>query len=251
MAGREPDKPGSYRIKPKGEGWQVSGVDVDGARVKFVKRTLGDAEEAARSIFGNVAPIGVKVPELGAPRTPLEPLGTPLDAPADDWGLPAGIKINAQTASMFAPKVPDPGAAPGAAPAPAPTDEQKKAEKERAEKQEKRRDNAKSIAGMIGYGYAMGLVYVTRTSMEESRAVVRPDSKELKKLQENVKDGITETFGDTEVGPWTMVFLLTFAIPISMWLQSRKLTPEELEERARERRTSQREKEREHLRPVP
>jgi hypothetical protein len=76
---------------------------------------------------------------------------------------------------------------------------------------------------------------------------VRPDSKELKKLADNVKDGITETFGDTEVGPWTMVFLLTFAIPFSMFLQSRKLTPEELEERAKERRSQLRG----NLRPVP
>lgn len=231
---RPKDKPGTFRVTPKGGRYLVSGVTVEGDRVKFTRATQSEAEEVARSMFGGGG---------SSPTTSSAPL---VDAPVDDWGLPLGLRVNQSTLASFAPKVdglpPITQAAPatpstggGLSPLPAPPATAQEV-KDKQEKVDRKRRRAESLAGLIGMGGAWGSVYTGRKWCEANDQVpVKPDPKQTNEMADSIKDGITETFGDREVGPWTMAFLLGLAIPISMKLQSRKMAPEEIAERDRKR----------------
>jgi hypothetical protein len=112
-----------------------------------------------------------------------------------------------------------PGAIPGAPVVPSkpaePTPEEK-------EKKLRRVKQAKSLADMFGVAYAAGDVYVTRKILEPKYDLPQFNTRQVNDLADSFRDAVTESFGDREIGPWTMVLLLTFGIPISMWLQAKR-----------------------------
>lgn len=226
---RPKDKPGTFRIVPKDGAFRISGTSLEGEKVRFTRASREEAEQLARAMFTPGIPMGVKSDPLPAPEV-------------DDWGLPLGLRVSPSTLASFAPTVTPytPQANTTGAPgtpitsgvkvlpgAPITADQAKK--KKRAE----------SLAGMMGTGATMGIVYGSRKWIESGDAVPpKPDTTHTKDLAESIKDGITSTFGDREVGPWTMALLLAITIPVSMKLQARKLTPEEIEERDKKRKTA-------------
>lgn len=226
---RPKDKPGTFRIVAKDGAYRVSGTTLEGERVRFTRATEDEAQSVARTMFTPAPPMGVKSDPL--PTTSPE---------LDDWGLPLGLRVSPSTLASFAPAAtaytPQAPATPGAAPLigvkPLPTAQIS------AEAAKKKR-RAESLAGMIGTGATMGIVYGSRKWIESGDAVPpKPDQKHTNELADSLKDGITSTFGDREVGPWTMALLLAITIPVSMKLQARKLTPEEIEERDKKRKTA-------------
>jgi hypothetical protein len=80
---------------------------------------------------------------------------------------------------------------------------------------------------VLGMGAAWFDVFLGRKLCEANDCIpIRPDTKQTNLLADNVADGIRQTFGDREIGPWTMSLLLALAIPTSMLIQSPKKPPQ-------------------------
>ena len=203
---RRPDKPGTYRVVPRNGRFMLTGVRVDGSRLKVRDLSRVDAERMGAQIFGP--------PKASNGGTPVATTPPSVSAPAvstavDDWGLP--IRVQAKDAANL-------NAALGIAPQPAISPIADTAEKE---KQEKRAKNARSIMELAGVTWAAGSVWAGRKLCENTgREPVKPSSEQVKDLRDVTKETFTEWFGDHEVKPWQMMILLSVGIPLSMFLQS-------------------------------
>jgi hypothetical protein len=100
--------------------------------------------------------------------------------------------------------------------------------KEEAEKKASRTKHAKSLMGMVGMGWAAGTVAVSRRVITNAgKEPCKPDPKQVNDLADCTRDTFIEWFGDREIKPWQMMFLLTLGIPMAMWLQSPKVKTED------------------------
>lgn len=100
---------------------------------------------------------------------------------------------------------------------PAPTVEEDK------EKKLRRAKHAKSLMEMAGMGWAAGTVALSRRVVTNAgKEPVNPNPKQVNDLADCTKETFVEWFGDREIAPWQMMFLLTLGIPMAMWLQSPK-----------------------------
>jgi hypothetical protein len=201
---RTPDKPGTYRVTPKGGQFLLSGVRANGTRFKDTLNSREEAERLGASVFG--ASSVASKPLLSVP-TIVEEL--------DEFGVPKGFtlpKVSADTIAVMLPKTDASGAPPP-----------KVEDAETKEKKEKRLKQAKSVAEMIGIAWVSADIWVARNFLESRyEEVPKPNVKQNNDLADAVKDALAESFGDREIGKWTFVFLMTIGIPLSMWLQSRK-----------------------------
>lgn len=214
---RKPDKPGTYRVVPSRKGgFMLSGVRLNGSRVKIRDASQVRLERMGRDIFGS----GGGTPII-SPIAPTSAKTSTADTTVDDWGLP--IRVNAANVDSLnaslgvKPVEPAPGQTP-----------QESIEEE--EKRLKRAKSAKSIMELAGVVWASGSVWAGRRVCEKTgRVPVTPSQEQVRDLRDVTKDTFSEWFGDHEVAPWQMMILLSFGIPISMFLQSpkRKLTEEE------------------------
>ena len=201
-AGRQPDKPGTYRIRPaKNGGMRLSGVRADGTRVRMGGLSTAEANEIAGRLFKSA----VAIP---APSTDW--------AKTDDWGFP--LKVSDDTIASVAStlNIPDPAApVDPVAQAPEPPT------KEDVEKRERRAKNAKGLMDLAGIAGSAGVVIAARRlTVAVGKEPVNPDTKQVGNLRDSIRETLTEWFGESEIAPWQMVILLAFGIPISMMLQS-------------------------------
>lgn len=213
---RTADKPGTYRVRQKGGEWVVSGVRNTGQRVRLRAHSPDEAERLAVGVFGAGGGIG---PILHPQDVPAKS-GVAADAgpiPVDDWGFP--VRVSADVASTVAASFNLPNSSVGGlVPGPVqPTD------KEELAKKAHRAKYAKSLMEMAGMGYAAGTVMVARRVVTNGgKEPVNPNPKQVQDLADCTKETFIEWFGDREIKPWQMMFLLTLGIPIAMWLQSPK-----------------------------
>lgn len=209
---RKPDEPGKYRIKRKLDGtWWLGGLQKSGKRVRSSFESEKEARDAARVLFPQSPPVVVT-----APREP----------PKDDWGLP--IAIGDSTAAAFNANLgvppPPPPIPEGAPPEPAPPDPDEAAKREKQKKQNL--ENAKSLCEMLGIGWAAADVWAGNRVIEwRGKEPVRPAPSQVKGVANAMSIALQSTFGDMEVGPWTMCFLLTLALPCAMVMSATKDKP--------------------------
>ena len=205
--------PGSFKVQGKRDGsYVLVGVRQDGTRVRFKVGSLTEGHTLARSIF------------QGAPAVATGQV-TPPSGPnvaVDDFGLPVDFKL-----PQVSPETVRVGAPPPAAPLPGPGPDPVKLE---------RKGNAKSLAELIGLGGALGPAMLANKFLEPRYEYVpKPSKKHMNDLANEITAAITESFGDREVGHWTMVILLSIGIPISMWIQAsgpkKKVEPSPIAER--------------------
>jgi len=213
-AGRQPDKPGTYRVRPDGTGgFKLSGVQQNGARVRLKGLTEAAANEIAGRLF----------PKLTQSQ-PIAPIQTWEST--DDWGFP--IKVSDETVQSVRQtlNIPDPAKLQALATTPAKPEVETPEERE---KREKRAKNAKSLMDLAGIAGAAGVVMVGRKLTERiEKEPVKPDTSQVKDLRENIREALTDLFGDSEVEPWKMAILLSLGIIASMMIQSpRKEKPAE------------------------
>jgi len=205
---RLPDKPGTYRVRDKDGRYFLSGVRKNGQRIKIQTDTRAEAETVGRNLFGDSGSVA-------------EGIGTiPQQAPQsaaviDDWGIP--IRVSPELAASVAQSFNLPSSTATSTP-------QVIADvKEEAEKKARRAKQAKSLMELAGVGYAAGVCMVsTKAVSRVSEAPAKPNPKQVNDLADCTKETFTEWFGDREIKPWQMMFLLTLGIPIAMWLQSPK-----------------------------
>ena len=194
---RLPDKPGTYRVSQRNGQWLLSGLRDDGQRIKLRFATDGEAHEMAGKLWAK--------PDIDVPTTTVE---------LDDWGFPKTLSadnLNAVNAAV------------GVSVQPQSAPQGAKPELTAAEKAE-RKKRARSLSEFIGVGYAAGIVFTSRRITENAGKVpVNPSPKQVNDLADSTRDTLQEWFGDREIKPWHMMILLTFAIPASMMLQSRKV----------------------------
>ncbi len=194
--------PGEFRVTdragPDGK-YRLRGRRLDGKTLSIKVGSLTEGHTLGQSLFKGVQ-------HTARPLTVTLPGAVPDDIPLDDFGLPVGLKLPQVSPETVASTAP-----PGAA-ASTPTTLKKETE---------RNTNAKTLSELIGLGAAAG-VAISATKFLEARyeVVPKPSKKHLSDLADNVKKGLTDMFGDREVGPWTMALLLILGIPIAMWLQS-------------------------------
>ncbi len=209
--GRQPDKPGTYRVRPsKDGGFKLSGVKADGTRVRMNGfASSKQAEDLASTLFPKTAAVVQAVTDWGQ---------------TDDWGLPA-LRVSdetigsvAQTLNIPDPTKPAPSIAiiPDAVEPPKPTPEEK-------EKKERNTKNAKSLMDLVGLGVAVGDVMIGRKLCEAvgKDEIAKPDPKHVNDLRENTREALKELFGDSEIEPWKMAILLALGIPLAMLIQSK------------------------------
>lgn len=211
---RTADKPGTYRIRQSGGIWKLSGVSTLGQRVRMDFRSELAAKRTAESIFPS--PHSHDMPKASS-------------APVDDWGLPSQVPglptvdanvagaVNAAMGIHPEPKqtdpLPDMGSLPEAEEAP-----------EDKEKREASLRRAKSLCEFFGIAYASGIAIGSKKVCAIAKR--QPANVPVKSVTELGKAATTafqELVGDWEVGPWTMLLLLTCALPLTMLLQSRPL----------------------------
>lgn len=211
---RTPDKPGTFRVvSSRKGGYMLSGVRFDGSRVKIRDPSRIPLERMARSIFGS-----------GGGSPVISPIASPTVSPSavptvDDWGLP--IRVNASNVDSLNASL---GVKPVEPSLPPPDVE------EENERKLKRAKNAKSLMELAGVAWASGSVWAGRRVCEKTgRQPVSPSTEQVRDLRDVTRETFSEWFGDHEVAPWQMMLLLSFGIPLSMFLQSpkRKLTEEE------------------------
>jgi hypothetical protein len=219
---RTPDKPGTFRVKATTDGrYRLTGVRLDGSRVNLRANTRNEAEGLSRTLF----PPPPQIPQASVAGSFVAKPPEQLNGP-DDWGnIP--LRVSQQTVASVA-------AASGIVPPPPPTnapsivadaEAKLKGEKDK----EARLKRAKSLAELLGVGYSAGVVYTARKQLaKRDYDVPRSNIKQNNMLADEFRDAITETFGDREVGSWTMVLLLTLGIPLSLWLQAEKKKPAQL-----------------------
>ena len=205
---RTADKPGTYRVTRKGGLYKLSGVTRQGRRIRLDFDTEIAANETARTLFpsprSHDMPNNVVAPSL------------------DDWGLPSQvpglptIDVNVAGAVNGAMGIQPPPAIPD----PPPIIE----EPEEKEKREASIRRAKSLCEFFGIAYASGVAMGSKKVCAiAKREPVNPSPKGISELGKAATTAFQELVGDWEVGPWTMLLLLTFAMPLSMLLQSRPL----------------------------
>ncbi len=209
---RTPDKPGTYRVKPKRDGWAVSGVTREGRRVRTMFPTEGQARTAGVTLFGGEPPPpSVQATSLGGQTVQL-----------DDWGLP----VNVQTISDDTLKSVGASlgvAVPSSAPSPPPL-------VSNPERDQKARARAKTICEFLGVGVASADVWVARKLTKSiGKDPVNPSAKQVAGLATAWQEALADVMADRTIGPWTMAILLSLALPASMMLQSPK-TPEKVAE---------------------
>lgn len=190
-------RPGTFKVSQKRDGgFVLAGVRQDGSRVRFKVGTLTEGHTLGRSLFQGapVQPLGVvKGPELS--ETKLDEFGLPVD-----FKLPT---VSEATVQAGAPPVP---------PTTGPIESPKKLE---------RTQNAKSLAELISIAGAASPAYLANKFLEPRyENVPKPSKKHMNDLADELRAAITESFGDREVGHWTMVFLLALGIPVAMWIQA-------------------------------
>ncbi len=206
--GRTPDKPGTFRIRPKGIGWRLSGVRNDGRRVRVDLDSESEAKELGSRLFGKV---------LDNVR---EPAGTgDWGTKTDDWGFPLRVAEETVTSVAETLNLPSPAQLQAIANKPVVVEPSK----EEIEKKERRAKNAKSLMDLAGIAGAAGDVLLGRKLCEAvQKEPVKPDQKQVNDLRDSIKEALTEMFGDSEISPWKMAILLALGIPISMLIQSPK-----------------------------
>src|SRR5882672_6104046 len=204
---RLPDKPGTYRVRDKDGRYFLSGVRKNGQRVKIQTDTRAEAETVGRNLFGDSSAVAGSIGTI--PQAP-QPA-----AVVDDWGIP--IRVSPELAASVAQSFNLPSSTATSTP-------QVIADvKEEAEKKARRAKQAKSLMELAGVGYAAGVCMVsTKAVSRVSESPVKPNPKQVNDLADCTKETFTEWFGDREIKPWQMMFLLTLGIPIAMWLQSPK-----------------------------
>lgn len=202
---RRPDKPGTFRVTPKGGRYLVSGVRSDGQRVKVWARSPDEGDTLGKSLFGVPATEGIG------------PIPKPDSTPApqlDDWGFPVRVtpEVAASINASFGVK-PSPTTALPLPPA---------VDKDEQEKKDRRAKHAKSLMELAGVGYAAGTVMVSKKWVKATRnnEPVKVNPKQVNDLADSTRDTLIEFFGDRDIKPWHMVLLLTLGIPMSMWLQT-------------------------------
>lgn len=199
--GRQPDKPGTYRIRPsKHGGMRLSGVTLAGRRVRMDGLTEENAQGIAKTLWPG-----------GASAVAAAPAWE--DTPKDDWGLP--LRVSDETIASVAStlKIPDPAAPPPPKP--------EVISPEDSAKRERRAKNAKSLMDLAGLAGSAGIVMVSRRITEAAdKEPVKPDPKQVNDLRDSIRETLTDMFGESEVAPWQMMILLALGIPISMLLQS-------------------------------
>lgn len=190
---RPSDKPGDYRIREQADGqWRVSGMKLDGTRVKHQR--FANRSEAEMYVA----------------------LNFPTETKLDEWGLPisqpSDLRMNPETIQKV-------NAAAGINPTPkGPSEEDKK----------KQAKDAMALSELIGTGWAAGTVWTGRKLSERiGNEPVNPSPKSVDKLADSAAKTIQSWFGDREIKPWQMTFLLTAGILIVMLVQSKpKAKPE-------------------------
>lgn len=207
---RKPDKPGSFRVVPKGGRYLVSGVRSDGQRVKVWANSTTEGDTLGRSIFGT-STVGASIGPILSPAPP-----PPVSREVDEWGFPVKIspEVAASVAASFGIK-PTPITPVASAPV---VDEALE-----REKKDKRAKHAKSLMELAGVGWAAGTVAVSKKWVTGSgREPVKVNPRQVNDLADCTRDTFVEMFGDRDIKPWHMMLLLTMGIPMSMWLQSPK-----------------------------
>lgn len=203
--------PGSYKIATHGGKYVLRGSRLDGSAVRVPCATRGEAERLADTLF-RPAPV--------VPLQVVDGAASPA-AELDDWGLP---RVSPATVASVA-------AAVGAKPAQEQEQakdtpvvdevERKRKAQELEEVQKKRRKYAATFSELLGSGLAMGVGMAARKTRDpEKFEIARPNPKHLSDLADCSAEGIKESFGDREIGPWTMTFMLSIGIILSVWFQS-------------------------------
>ena len=201
--------PGSFKVQSKRDGsYVLVGVRTDGTRVRFKVGSLTEGHTLARSIFqGAPAQPTGQVPPPSSPNAAVDEFGLPVDYKLPEFGLPVDYKL-----PEVSPETVRVGAPPAAPAGPGPGPDPVKLE---------RKGNAKSLAELIGLGGALGPAMLANKFLEPRYEYVpKPSKKHMNDLANEITAAITESFGDREVGHWTMVILLSIGIPISMWIQA-------------------------------
>lgn len=207
---RTADKPGTYRvIDRRGGRVLLSGVNREGDRVKLHLASRVDAERMAKDIFGPTPGIGP------IPDEHPKPPATSVEPPTlDDWGFP--VRVSPETAARINASFAPTGAATPVVAKPPTEDEE--------DKRIKRAKNAKSLMELAGVGWATGTVWAGRKICEKrGLEAVNPNPRQVNDLRDVTRETLSEWFGDREISPWQMMFLLSIGIPLSMWIQSPKL----------------------------
>ena len=200
---RTADKPGTFRIVPKRGAYMLTGVRANGARVKVPGLTRVEAEEMSTRLF-TFTPTG----QTGTFKSDVDP--TKVLPPLDDYGLP----LLKASPSVVASTAPPPQPTPSLVTKPPVVDEEKKVA---------RAKQARSLMELAGICWATGDVWIGRKITERADCEpVAPNPRQVNDLKDSVKETLTEWFGDKEIKPWQMMFLLTIAIPASMLIQSPK-----------------------------
>lgn len=184
---RPSDKPGDYRVREQPDGqWRVSGMKLDGTRVKHQRFT--NKSEAEMYVA----------------------LNFPTETKLDEWGLPisqpSDMRMNPETIQKV-------NAAAGINPAlTGPTEAEKK----------KAKGDAMALSELIGTGWAAGTVWTGRKLSERiGNEPVNPSPKTVDKLADSAAKTIQSWFGEREIKPWQLTCLLTFGILIIMLVQSK------------------------------
>jgi hypothetical protein len=189
---------GEFRVTGKEGNYRLSGVRADGKRVTMPVTSLTEGHTLGQSIFQGAKHAARPAPVVTVPGATPDQL--------DDFGLPVGLKLPQVSTDTIANMAPAPQTTTGNIV---------------PKKDSERNTNAKSLAELIGVGAAAGVAIASTKFLEARYEVVpKPSKKHLNDLADNVRKGFADLFGDREVGPWTMVLLLTLGIPIAMWLQS-------------------------------
>lgn len=210
---RPPDKPGTWRVKQRGGEYVLSGVDQNGKRIKLTKSSRMEAESLGASIFGK--PVAVSF----APAFSNPDIGPSQSTPPqlDDFGLPITLRVSPETVASVQQSF---GLGAGQ---PQPTVAAQPTPKEVEEKKVKRAKQAKSLMELAGISFAAGDVWLARKVCDRAgKEPVNPNPRQVNDLAEVTKETLAEWFGDREVKPWQMMFLLAIGIPISMLIQSPK-----------------------------
>jgi hypothetical protein len=74
---------------------------------------------------------------------------------------------------------------------------------------------------LAAIGGSAGVVMIGRKVTERiNKEPVKPDPEQVKDLRTNMREALTEWFGDSEIEPWKMAILLSLGIVASMMIQS-------------------------------
>lgn len=225
--GRQPDKPGTYRVRPtKDGGFKLSGVKANGERVRMHGfASSSQAEDLARTLFPKTAAVVQAAQDWSN---------------TDDWGVPLRVSDDTigSVAKAFALRTPveqPPEEKSIATIQSSPT--KPEPTREEVEKKEQRTKNAKSLMDLVAIGAAAGDVMLGRKLCDAvDKDPVKADPKHVNDLRTNTREALQEMFGDSEVEPWKMAILLALAIPLGMLIQSprkKKLETEASEDRGK------------------